>query len=309
MRLTRRSSVRPLLPAMLAFLAITCSDSKNPVEPSAPGSPGVTQFAPRSSASATLVGAGDIANCATTGSEETARLLDAIPGTVFTVGDNAYMHGSDQQFRECYQPTWGRHRNRTRPSPGNHDYMTAGGTPYFNYFGAEAGPHGLGYYSYRLGDWQVFSLNSNVPADEGSAQYQWLAAELSGQSSRCSLAYWHHPVINDGAHGDSRQMRAIWKLLFDRGTDVVIAGHDHNYQRHPAYDGNLQRDAFRGIRSFIVGTGGAEEYEFPGVNARAEVRGGGWGVLKLTLYADSYDWEFVPVPGVTLRDFGHDTCH
>ena len=257
----------------------------------------------------TFVGAGDIASCASPGSEETARLLDGISGTIFTTGDNAYPAGTDEQFRDCYGPTWGRHRHRTRPSPGNHDYLTGGGVPYFSYFGGDAGPAGLGYYSYRLEGWTIFSLNSNAPADEGSAQYQWLRAELTSRASRCSLAYWHHPVINDGPHGDSGQMRAIWRLLFEHGVDVVLAGHDHNYQRFPALDGNLQRDPQRGIRQFIVGTGGAELYEFPGNQSRAEARGGAWGVLKLSLEADGYNWEFLPVSGQQYRDFGRDTCH
>jgi hypothetical protein len=256
---------------------------------------------------ATLVGAGDIGVCGQTAPEDTARLLDLIPGTIFTTGDNAYPSGTDQQFRDCYGPTWGRHRQRTRPSPGNHDYESPGAAPYFAYFGANAGPPGLGYYSYRLGDWDVFSLNSNIVSDERSAQYEWLRSELQ-RPVRCSLAYWHHPVVSEGPNGDARHMRAIWKLLFDSGVDVVITGHDHNYQRFIPLDGDLRRSPVVGMRQFVVGTGGASPYSFDGGSAATEVRGAAWGVLKLTLASDRYDWEFLAVPGQLFRDSGSAAC-
>ena len=232
-----------------------------------------------------------------------------MPGTIFTTGDHAYMSGSDREFQECYGPTWGRHRQRTRPSPGNHEYESPGAAPSFGYFGLQAGPPGLGYYAYRLGAWEVFSLNSTVDTSEASAQYQWLAAELVRRPARCSLAYWHHPVVNEGPHGDSRHMLAIWRLLHQHGVDVVLAGHDHNYQRFAALDGDLRRDPQRGMRQFIVGTGGATVYAFTRGSQLVEARGGAWGVLKLTLAAESYMWEFVSVPGQTFHDAGQDVCH
>jgi hypothetical protein len=306
--------VKVLTVAALLLSFHACSDSKTPLQPSqepasarptsVPG-PGPQAQGPV----ATMVGAGDIAVCGSRGAEETARLLDGIPGLVFTTGDLAYTEGSDQQFRDCYGPSWGRHRDRTRPTPGNHEYESAGAWPYFNYFGERAGPAGLGYYAYRHGDWEIFSLNSNVPGDEVSAQYHWLRAELAIRPSRCSLAYWHHPVITEGSHKNARHMLPIWRLLYDRGVDVVLAGHDHNYQRFAALDGDLRRDSRRGIRQFIIGTGGAPLYEVAAASADAEVRGSGWGVLKLSLGPDYYDWQFLPVAGHALSDSGRDVCH
>jgi len=260
-------------------------------------------------APATLIGAGDIAVCGSRASAETARLLDAVPGTVFTTGDNVYPSGSEQYYRDCYEPTWGRHRARTRPSPGNHEYEVPGAAGYFAYFGPSAGPAGLGYYSYRLGAWQVYSLNSNVPTDESSAQYQWLSAELALGTSTCALAYWHHPIVTEGPNGESRHMRALWRLLYDRGVDVVLAGHDHGYQRFAPLDGDLRREPQRGIRQFIVGTGGAPLYGFPAANANSEARGASWGLLKLTLLSDRYEWDFLAIPGEAFHDSGQGLCH
>jgi hypothetical protein len=257
----------------------------------------------------TLIGAGDIAVCGSRATTETANLLDAIQGTVFTTGDNVYPSGTEQAYRDCYEPTWGRHRSRTRPSPGNHEYEVPGAAGYFAYFGSRAGPAGLGYYSYSLGAWQIFSLNSNVPTDESSPQYQWLSAELSTAASPCTLAYWHHPVLSDGPNGDSRHMRALWRLLYDRGVDVVLAGHDHGYQRFAPLDADLRRDVQRGIRQFIIGTGGAPLYGFPAAGAHTEARGASFGLLKLTLHHNRYEWDFLAVPGEAFRDSGQAACH
>jgi hypothetical protein len=232
-----------------------------------------------------------------------------MPGLVFTAGDNAYPHGSADDFRRCYDPTWGRHRTRTRPSPGNHDYESPGARPYYDYFGGAAGPHGLGYYSYGIGAWRAYSLNSNVSADPGSAQYAWLQAELASSPSRCSLAYWHHPVLSSGPNGDQRQMRAVWKLLHQHGVEVVIAGHDHLYERYSPMDGDLRADPSRGIRQFVVGTGGYELYPFTTIKPHSEARAAVLGVIRFTLRAGGYDWEFVPVPGEPFRDAGSGVCH
>jgi hypothetical protein len=312
----------PCVLAALSFCALTlvgassCSPSKSPTEPSAsqdgPATPGMPPSAPAGplvQTSETFVGAGDIAVCGSRGTVETANLLDSIPGTVFTTGDNVYPVGSEQHYRDCYEPTWGRHRARTRPSPGNHEYEVPGAAGYFAYFGLNAGSSGLGYYSYRVGAWRIFSLNSNVPADEASAQYQWLSAELAANTTPCALAYWHHPVVTMGPNGESRHMRALWRLVYDRGVDVVLTGHDHGYQRFAPLNGDLQRDAQRGIRQFIVGTGGASLYGFPTANQNAEVRGANWGVLKLTLSPDGYAWEFISIPGEPFRDTGDGVCH
>lgn len=257
-----------------------------------------------------LVGAGDIADCKTDRAEATAKLLGAIGGTVFTAGDNAYGSGSEQEFARCYHPAWGRHKARTRPAPGNHDYDSDQAAPYFKYFGANAGPAGRGYYRYELGGWQIYSLNSNVNAPAwGAAQEQRLAKELAANRADCVLAYWHHPLFSSSAkHGNQPHMVRINKLLHVHGADVVVAGHDHTYERFAPQDSE-GRAAADGIRHFVVGTGGAPLYEFGPARRNSEMRSStAHGVLKLTLHRQSYDWEFVPVAGAKFSDRGSGRC-
>ena len=258
-----------------------------------------------------LVGAGDIAECVSdNGAEATAQVLDTVSGTVFSAGDLAYRNGTMQQYTDCYHPTWGRHRARTRPSPGNHDYRSAGAAPYFAYFGKNAGPAGLGYYSYDLGDWHIVSLNSNVAANAGSPQERWLQSDLAANRTRCTAAYWHHPVFSSGVHGGSPYMWDIWRVLEEFGAEIVISGHDHTYERFAPQDLQGRADATRGIRQFVVGTGGAPRYSFRSTAPNSETRNNtAWGVLKLTLHADSYDWAFLPVAGGSFYDFGSGQCH
>ena len=253
-----------------------------------------------------LVGAGDIASCGNDHDEATARLLDQMGGTVFTAGDNVNGAGTPRQYRDCYEPTWGRHKGRTRPSPGNHDYATSHASGYVGYFGAAAGP---GYYSYQVGGWHVMSLNSNIPADPGSAQYEWLQSDLDSSRAACSVAYWHDPVFSSGSHGNNSHMQAIWRLLYGHGVDVVINGHDHDYERFAPQDADGRPDPSRGIREFVVGTGGVSLRPFKSVRANSEVRDSStYGVIKLTLRTHGYDWEFVPVAGGRFRDAGSGTC-
>jgi hypothetical protein len=253
-----------------------------------------------------FVGAGDIGQCGGS-SEATARLLDGIGGTVFAAGDLAYFQGSRQDFQNCYDPTWGRHRGRTRPVPGNHEYETAGAAPYFEYFGANAGPAGLGYYSYNLGDWHVIAVNSNLPVDSSSFQGLWLQSDLAASRTRCTIAYWHHPLFTSGPNANQRQMRDFWRILYEAGADVIVSGHDHLYERFAPQDPDGRPDPVRGIREFIAGTGGANLYQPVGIQPNSEIQISGFGVLKLTLASDGYDFEFVPVSG--RRDSGHGTCH
>lgn len=260
------------------------------------------------SGSAVFVGAGDIALCTPDGRhEETARLLDRISGTVFALGDNVYPSGSAEQYRDCYDRTWGRHRGRTRPVAGNHEYDIAGASPYFEYFGPSAGPYGLGYYSFDLGTWHIVALNSSIPVSDGSAQGAWLRADLSASRAKCTLAYWHHPRFSSGPHGDQGQMRKFWQILHDAGADIVLSAHDHTYERFAPQDPDGLPDAARGIRQFVVGTGGARPYDFTTVRANSEVRLSTLGVLKLTLSGGRYEWEFVSVSGPS--DFGAALCH
>ena len=255
-----------------------------------------------------LVGAGDIGMCGTKGAELTARLLDGIAGTVFTAGDNAYMKGTAEEFRNCYEPTWGRHRSRTRPVPGNHEYET-GGAGYFAYFGDRAGPSGAGYYSYGVGPWRVIALNSEIPSSPGSAQMEWLRLELATQRSLCTAVYWHRPLFTSGQNGDNPDMRDVWRTLYDANVDLVINGHDHTYERFAPQDPDGRPDSHRGIREFIVGTGGAMHYQLPQVRANSEARASVWGVAVFTLASGGYQWEFVPVEGATFRDSGSGECH
>jgi Calcineurin-like phosphoesterase len=255
---------------------------------------------------AVLIGAGDIASCENDNDEATARLLDQMSGTVFNAGDNVYDDGATQQYGDCYEPTWGRHKGRTRPSPGNHEYHTSNASGYFTYFGAAAGP---GYYSYDLGGWHVMSLNSNIPASPGSPQYEWLRNDLDSNRVACSAAYWHHPVFSSGDHGNSSHMQAIWQLLYEHGVDVIINGHDHDYERFAPQDPDGRPDPARGIREFVVGTGGKGLRSFKSIRANSEVRDSNtYGVIRLSLRTNGYDWEFVPAAGGSFSDAGTGTC-
>lgn len=263
-----------------------------------------------------LVGAGDIANCDVAGGSGavvTARLLDRIPGTVFTVGDHAYPSGTAKQFHDCYDPSWGRHKARTRPSPGNHDYQTANAKPYFDYFGASAGPERRGYYSYEIGAWHIVSLNSSIAAGRRSPQIEWLRKDLSEHRTACTLAYWHIPVFSSGPHGreaqDTGHMREVWRVLYEFGADVVVNGHDHVYERFAPQDPKGKPDPKKGIREFVVGTGGGGLYELGQVRPNSEARGArSYGVLKLTLGATDYTWEFIPGAGEPFHDSGMSPC-
>ena len=257
-----------------------------------------------------LVGAGDIASCWYDHDEATAKLLDSIPGTVFTAGDNVYENGTPTQFKLCYEPTWGRHKARTRPSPGNHDYETPSGAGYYAYFGAVAGPAGRGYYSYDLGGWHIIAINSNLSMRVGSLQERWLRRDLAQHPARCTLAYWHHPRFSSGEHGSSTAPQPLWQALYDANADLVINGHDHTYERFAPQTPTGTLDTVRGIREFVVGTGGAGLYQFPHIRANSELRNNTThGVIKVTLRPDGYDWEFVPVAGDEFRDSGSGKCH
>jgi hypothetical protein len=262
-----------------------------------------------------FVGAGDITHCKRTQDESTADLLDSIPGTVFTLGDDAYPDGTLAQFRECYESSWGRLKSRTMPVPGNHDYHTDGAAGYYTYFGKAASPLDdncligcKGYYSYNLGAWHIIALNSETDIEAGSEQEQWLRADLAANPSACTLAYWHEPRFSSGRHGNNKRVAPFWDALYEYSADVVLNGHDHTYERFAPQNPNAQADP-NGIREFVVGTGGADLYEFPDKQPNSEVRENStWGVLKLTLHATSYDWEFIPVAGQTFSDSGSGDC-
>jgi hypothetical protein len=263
---------------------------------------------------AVLVGAGDIATCSSWADQRTARLLDDIGGTVFTAGDNAYPRGTLWQFRHCYAPSWGRHFDRTRPAVGNHEYATADADGYFDYFRWRAGERGKGWYAYNRGTWRIYVLNSNCSevggCYVGSRQERWLRADLAAHPRQCVLAIWHHPRYSSGFHGNQNQVRGFWVTLYDAGADVVVNGHDHDYERFAPQDYSANADPERGIREFVVGTGGAERRPMETLRGNSEVANAStFGVLKLTLRAGSYAWRFVGVPGSTFTDSGSDACH
>jgi hypothetical protein len=264
---------------------------------------------------AVLVGAGDIADCRDlAGAEATAKLLEQTPGTVMAVGDLAYPDGTKENFA-CYDKTWGRVKSRTRPAPGNHEFHSAGAAYYFDYFGAAAGDPKLGYYGYELGTWHIIVLNSECEAiggcNAGSQQEKWLRADLAAHPAACTLAYFHKPLFSSGgAHGDDLEIKPLWQALYDANADVVVSGHDHDYERFAPQTPDAAADAKRGIREFVVGTGGKNHRPFGTPHANSEVRNAtAFGVLKLTLRSGAYDWQFIPEAGKTFTDSGSGTCH
>jgi hypothetical protein len=272
---------------------------------------------PAAASDPVLVGAGDIATCGQLdGAEATAKLIDKIPGTVFAVGDLAYPDGSDEQFANCYGPTWGRFKDRTRPAVGNHEYHSDGASAYARYFGQAAGDPKKGYYSYDLGAWHIIVMNSECDqvggCDAGSSQGKWLRQDLAASSAKCTLAYWHKPLFSSGGkHGNDPGMKPLWDTLYKARADVVINGHDHDYERFAPQDPEGKPDKGRGIREFVVGSGGKDSHRvFGPAKPNSEARNDdAYGVLKLTLHAKSYDWEFVPEAGKTFADAGTGACH
>jgi acid phosphatase type 7 len=282
-------------------------------EPTPTPSPSPTPTPP-TGGSATLLAAGDIASCSSSGDEATAKLLDNLTGTVATLGDNVYDSGTASEFTNCYNPTWGRHKSRTKPAAGNHDYTTTGATGYYGYFGAAAGVPTQGYYSYDLGSWHVVVLNSNCPqvggCGAGSPQETWLRADLAAHPATCTLAYWHHPRFNFGEHGNDSSVQPLWQALYDNDAEIVLSGHDHNYQRWAPQTPSGARDNANGIREFVVGTGGRSHYALGTAPANVEqFNDDTFGVLQLTLRASSYDWQFIPEAGKTFTDSGSTACH
>jgi hypothetical protein len=253
-----------------------------------------------------VAAAGDI--CATaTDCAGTAKLIDAIdPTRVLALGDNAYQDGRIDQYNAYYDPNWGRFKAKTSPVPGNHDYHTSGAGGYFTYFGSQAPAE---YYSYDLGSWHLIALDGEIGHGAGSAQETWLKNDLANHPGTCTLAYWHEPRFSSGYHGSNSGFDAFWHDLYAAGVDVVLNGHDHDYERFAPQNASGAADA-NGIREFVVGTGGASHYTFGAPIANSEVRNNtSYGVLKLTLHSGSYDWQFVPAAGASFTDSGSSACH
>jgi hypothetical protein len=273
-----------------------------------------------------LVAAGDIASCTEAGDTATGLLLGQFPNAVVaTLGDNAYPAGTAQQFADCYDPAWGAAKARTRPTLGTHDYgdvqggSLAGYLGYFQnqllLFGPSASDPSRAYYSYDLGAWHVVVLNAAcvyyAPGCSPAAQEQWLRTDLESRPAACTLAYFHNPLFTSGAtHQGDPDMRRYWDVLYAHGADVVLNGHNHQYERFAPQDPSGLGDAQYGIREFVVGTGGADFYGFSTTRPNSEVRNTGtYGVIKLTLSETGFDWQFVPEAGKTFTDTGSQQCH
>ncbi len=309
----RRMVSVALLVACAVAIAIVWVFAERPVElplsSSTPGPAGSLE-----PGAAMLIAAGDISECDSNADEATARVVEGLPGTVAALGDLAYDSGSSSDFERCYAPTWGRFRNRTRPVPGNHEYLNSAATGYFGYFGASAGQLGASWYAYDLGAWRIYALDSNCAqaggCGDGSQQLEWLRQDLAQQPRACVLAYWHHPRFSSGRHGSSVAVQPIWQLLSASGTDVVLASHDHLYERFEPLDAAGQPDPERGIRSFVVGTGGKDLYTFRDILPGSEARDRDtYGVLAVTLRDGGYDWRFLSIEGQSYTDQGSGECH
>jgi hypothetical protein len=315
-----RRGFRALLPqvALVAVVLTGCSRAERaePVPDTSAITTTSTTAAPEPQPEPeVLLAVGDIASCRSDGDEATAALLDGHHGTIATLGDNVYERGTPTEFAECFEPSWGRHKARIKPAAGNHDYGTRGGAGYFEYFGEVAGNPGEGWYSYDLGPWHVIALNSVcAPAGgchAGSPQEQWLRADLAAHTdAACTLAYWHHTRFSSGLHGSDPSMAPFVEALYEAGADMVLAGHDHHYERFAplAPDGTV--DDAAGIRFFVVGTGGNRTYPVGAPLPGSEVHfTNGYGILRLELGDGAYTWEYLGIPGVNFTDSGAGTCH
>jgi calcineurin-like phosphoesterase family protein/fibronectin type III domain protein len=235
---------------------------------------------------------------------------------VLALGDEQYDSGSLSDFNTVYDPTWGRVKSITYPVVGNHEYGQSGASGYFDYYGSVAGEPGKGYYSFDLATWHIIAINSNCDRISGgcgtnSPEEQWLRADLAAHSNECTLAMWHHGRYSSGHDGDNTFMQPMWADLVDGGAEILLSGHSHDYERFAPQDENGNLDTTNGVRQFIVGTGGAF---FTGLgtsfddNSQA-AQNNTYGILKLTLRADAYDWQFVPEAGKTYSDSGTTSCH
>jgi acid phosphatase type 7 len=313
--------------AVGAILIATSCESNSPTPTTPP--PGTSAPAPDVSVSddPVIVAAGDLVCGPTTEvgrpceHAAVAALVPSItPDAVLLLGDNQYESASLSEFNSVFDPVWGAHKSIIYPVAGNHEYGTAAAKGYFDYFNGvgvangRAGPRGKGYYSFDLGAWHIVVINSNCGkvggCNAGSPMEQWLRADLAANPAVCTLAAWHHPRYSSGRHGSIVNMKPIWQALYDYDADIVLSGHDHDYERFAPQNAAGVLDNARGLRQFVVGTGGKEHTGFPSIKPNSQQRDKtSFGLLKLTLHPTSYDWQFVPVPGQTLNDAGATSCH
>ena len=306
----------------MAVLAVVLAALLSGIIPPRPGS-AAPPGSPRSfgpvgasgpgSGAQTLIAAGDAARCDGTIDEATAAEIETIPGMVAALGDNAYENGSPQDYAQCYDPSWGQFKDRTRPVPGNHEYQTPGAAGYFGYFGSSVGSLEHSWYAWDLGSWRLYALDANCGqiggCGPGSPELTWLTDDLAANPAHCVLAYWHQPRFSSGLHGNNPALDDIWRALSAAGADIVLNGHDHLYERFAQLDANGAPVPAGGTREFVVGTGGGNAYEFQAIRPGSEVRiAETFGVLRLTLDSGTYDWSFLPINGGTHTDSGTDNC-
>ncbi|HKP29312.1 MAG TPA: metallophosphoesterase [Gemmatimonadales bacterium] len=277
-----------------------------------------------------LIGAGDIARCDAQGDELTAKLVDSVlradsaakvHDEVMALGDNAYPSGSAQDYAKCFAPSWGDTAKlimkNIRPTPGNHEHLSNMAAPYYEYFGKAAGSPKKGFYSYDIGEWHAIVLNSEIVVntsftnEERKEQEDWLKKEVEGNTKKCTLAYWHHPRYSSGWHGTEQRLMPIWQILYDANVDLVLNGHDHNYERYLPQDPLGVLDSTRGIVQIVAGTGGGDLRGFgsstPGKNSAYQIQGH-YGVLKLTLGKEEWQSVFIDTNGRTWDAQG-GKCH
>jgi hypothetical protein len=252
---------------------------------------------------------GDTGWCGSPALGPLARLFDRLDGDILLAGDLAYPSGTMEEFRNCFEPSFGKFKSRMRASPGNHDYVSSvTAQSYFDYFGDRSGPNRRGYYSFRAAEWTVFMLNSNVPIGRGSDQYAFVRTVMQQQPTLCTMAVLHHPFDSSGINGPTPALRDVWELMYNLGGDVVIAGHDHLYERHAPVNTDQRRDDPKGIRQFTVGTGGAPLYNRVRAARNSEILISNYGVLRLKLDPALYEWQFMDMNGNVL-DPGLNICH
>ena len=309
--------------ALLLGVALSCSqiDESALTRPSDPPNPAAAIAAdPVVVAAGDLVcGTGTPAGTACKHAATAALVSPLAPAAVLLLGDIQYETATLADFNTYFGPTWGAHKAITWPAAGDHEYQSGSPSGYFDYFNGvgvqngRAGDRSKGYYSFDVGAWHLIAINSNCGSiggcGIGSPQEQWLRADLAANPRACTLAYWHHPRFSSGSHGNNSSMQAIWQALYDNGADLVLAGHDHDYERFGPQTAAGVLDNSRGLRSFVVGTGGKEKGSFGAIRANSELRSNSsFGLLKLSLHAASYDWQFVPIAGDTLADAGTAAC-
>lgn len=252
----------------------------------------------------------DPRNCQMQKTADTAKSLN--PTSIFILGDNQYEKGEYDNYLASFDQSWGQLKQLIKPVPGNHEYYTPGATGYYQYFGAQAHPESNGYYSFTLGEWHIIALNSNCAqigdCNAGSPQYNWLQKDLAGNTKKCTLAYWHHPRFSSGEHGDDPITQDFWQLLYDNKADIVLNGHDHIYERIDLQDANGAA-RYNGIMQFTVGTGGKNLTQYKKLRSNSAFRQNtSFGVLALTLRANSYNYKFVDTAGIS-SDVGTQSCH